>query len=79
MMHYVPVDGLYVYFRYDENQTIMCVMNTSDTEKEIDFQKYAERTADFISAKNIISEERMATVERIIIPAMKMWILELGK
>jgi len=79
MMHYVPVDGLYVYFRYDENQTIMCVMNTSDTEKEIDFQKYAERTADFISAKNVISEERMATVERITIPAMKMWILELGK
>jgi neopullulanase len=79
MMHYTPVDGLYVYFRYDENQTIMCVMNTSNTEKEIDFQKYDERTADFTSAKNVITEEGMNTSNNTTIPAMKMWVLELNK
>jgi len=29
LMQYVPKNGLYVYFRYDAAQTIMCVMNTS--------------------------------------------------
>lgn len=79
MMHYVPVDGLYVYFRYDENQTIMCVMNTSTTEKEIDLQKYDERTADFTSARNVITEEKFNASTKTTIPAMKMWILELKK
>ncbi len=79
MTHYVPVDGLYVYFRYDENQTIMCVMNTSNTEKEIDFQKYDERTTGFTAAKNVISEEVLSTLKETFIPAMKMWVLELKK
>jgi glycosidase len=79
MMHYVPVDGLYVYFRYDENQTIMCVMNTSNSEKEIDFQKYDERTAGFTSAINVITEEGLNTSNKTSIPATKMWVLELKK
>ncbi|MNG32008.1 hypothetical protein D3C84_1179180 [compost metagenome] len=54
-------------------------MNTSDAEKEIDFQKYDERTADFTSAKNVITEERLNTSNKTSIPAMKMWVLELEK
>lgn len=57
----------------------MCVMNTSDTEKEIDFQKYDERTAGFTSAKNVITEEGLNTSNKTSIPAMKMWVLELKK
>jgi glycosidase len=77
MMQYLPVDGLYVYFRYDQQQTIMCIMNTSDKEQRIDLEKYIERTAGFTRAKNITSG---ATVDKsAVIPAKKMWILELLK
>ncbi|MDE3142624.1 MAG: glycoside hydrolase family 13 protein, partial [Bacteroidota bacterium] len=55
LMQYIPYDGLYVYFRYDNNQTIMCVMNTSDKEKQIDFKKYDERTANFSKAVDVIN------------------------
>jgi|GEM_PF-1805271 len=78
-MHYVPVEGLYVYFRYDGNQTIMCVMNTSNTPKEIDFKKYDERTAGFMLARNVITEEVLSTKNNATIPPMKMWVLELKK
>jgi glycosidase len=79
MMHYIPVEGLYVYFRYDEKQTIMCIMNTSNTAKEIDFQKYDERTSSFKSAKNVVTEEVFSSLNKTTIPAMKMWVLELNK
>ncbi|KIO51781.1 alpha-amylase family glycosyl hydrolase [Flavobacterium hibernum] len=79
LMHYIPVDGLYVYFRYDDKHTIMCVMNTSDNEKEIDFQKYNERTDGFNSAENVVTNEKFASLKKTTIPAMKMWILELNK
>lgn len=79
LMHYVPVDGLYVYFRYDEKQTIMCVMNTSNDTKEVDFQKYMERTEGFNSAKNVVTDEKFSSLKKTSIPAMKMWVLELNK
>jgi glycosidase len=43
LMQYLPVNGVYVYFRYDANQTIMCVMNTTDQSATIDLSRFAER------------------------------------
>ena len=53
-MQYLPVDGLYVYFRYDDKQTIMVVLNTSDKQQTVDFSKYAERTNGFTNAVNVL-------------------------
>jgi len=79
MMHYIPVDGLYVYFRYDENQTIMCVMNTATNSNVVDFAKYVERTTGFRTAANVLSDETVNTAGKLAIPAMRMYILELRK
>ncbi|MBK9732760.1 MAG: cyclomaltodextrinase C-terminal domain-containing protein [Chitinophagaceae bacterium] len=79
LMQYVPVDGLYVYFRYDDNQTIMCVMNTSAKEKEIDFNKYAERTYGFVAAKSITDDQAFMLSENQQIAPDQMWVLALTK
>ncbi|MDP1810788.1 MAG: alpha-amylase family glycosyl hydrolase [Sediminibacterium sp.] len=79
MMHYIPVDGLYVYFRYDKKQTIMCVMNSDKKEHQINFEKYAERTTGFSKATNVISNNTFKTSGKAIIPPMQMWVLELEK
>jgi glycosidase len=76
-MHYLPVDGLYVYFRYDDNQTIMCVMNTSDKEMEIDFSRYSERTKGFSVAHDIISGNSIPTSASSKIQPMRMHVYEL--
>jgi len=39
LMQYIPQDGLYVYFRYNNSQTIMCIMNTSTKPQQINFFK----------------------------------------
>ncbi|HUM46798.1 MAG TPA: alpha-amylase family glycosyl hydrolase [Chitinophagales bacterium] len=79
LMQYVPVDGLYVYFRYDANQTIMCVMNTSAKEMEVDFTKYAERTSGFTSAKSVTDNAAFRVAEKPKIASNQMWVLELMK
>ena len=57
-MQYVPSDdGVYVYFRYDDKQTIMIVMNTSNQTKTISPLNYSERTKGFSQIKNIITGE----------------------
>lgn len=75
LMQYVPQDGLYVYFRYDGKQTIMCIMNTSDKEKKINFADYAERTKGFSKATDIISKTTYE--QQFNIPAKQMWVLQL--
>jgi len=78
MMQYIPEDGLYVYFRYDDDQTIMCIMNTSTTEKKIDLHKqYIERTNSFESAKNVITGDEMGS--SFSVSSKKMFVLQLEK
>ena len=76
-MQFVPDDGLYIYFRYDAKQTIMCVMNTSNKNKEVDFSNFTERTSGYKAGKNIVTGVTVAN--KFTIPAKRMWILELSK
>ena len=78
-MQYVPVNGLYVYFRYDEKQTIMCVMNTDSLFKQVDFKKYAERTTGFLKAVDVVSNNSYNISNGFTIPAEEMYVLELKK
>ena len=79
LMQYVPIDGLYVYFRYDDKQTVMCIMNTSDKAKEIKFADYSERTSGFSSAKNVVDKSTYNFNNTNAIPANKTWVFELMK
>ncbi len=59
MMQYAPDNGLYTYFRYDDAQKIICVMNTSEEEKNVDAAKqYPDMTKGLSSIKNIITGEK---------------------
>lgn len=55
-MQYIPENGVYVYFRYDDKQTIMVVMNTAKEEKKISLARFAERTNGFTKYKDIVSK-----------------------
>jgi len=78
-MQYVPEDGLYVYFRYDANQTVMCIVNTNVASKEIDFTKYAERTNGFAKANNIVSNTSTGFTEKPSVAGKTILVLELKK
>jgi glycosidase len=79
LMQYIPDDGLYVYFRYDNKQTVMCIMNTSDRTRDIDFTKYAERATGFPSFKNITTNSIHLTADKLTIPAKRMMVLDMMK
>ncbi len=76
-MQYLPSEGLYVYFRYDSGQTVMCVLNTSDKEKEIKLTDYAERTNGFKSGKDVISGTIISG--NFTLAPKKISIIELSK
>jgi glycosidase len=77
MMQYLPDEGLYVYFRYDTKQTIMCVMNTDTKTREVKLSTYEERTKSYAGGKDIISGNLIGS--QFSIPAMSMQVIELTK
>lgn len=54
LKQFVPENGVYVYFRYSDNQTIMVIVNTNKEAKTIDTKRYHEVLKNFTKAENII-------------------------
>ncbi|HEX4850058.1 MAG TPA: cyclomaltodextrinase C-terminal domain-containing protein, partial [Puia sp.] len=79
MMQYVPKNGLYTYARYDQKQTVLCVMNTDTTAKQVDFSKYKEVTKGFSKGRNVVSGQILFLANKQEIASTSMWVLELMK
>ncbi len=54
-MQWLPKEGVYVYFRYTNQESVMCVFNTSEVEKTIDLKNYVECTKQYSHATNVIN------------------------
>jgi len=77
MMQFIPEDGIYVYFRYNANKTIMVIMNSNKEEKLLATDRFAERILSAKAAKNIVTDEQLTSLEKIKLPATSTLILEL--
>ena len=78
MMQFSPEDGLYVYFRYDNLQTVMVVMNTGKNKKTMGVKRFEERTSGFTRMKNIHSGEVIPLAD-IVLEAKGSAVYELMK
>ncbi len=79
LMQYIPSKGVYVYFRYDQYQTILCALNSDTVNANLNFQDYSERTKGFETATDIITGTNYPASEKMILPPRSITILELKK
>lgn len=75
---FIPKDGLYVYFRYDAKQTVMVVANTGDKKVKPDWSFFAERTAGFTNARNVVSG-KIQRIDDLEIESGDSFVFELMK
>jgi glycosidase len=79
MMQFVPQDGVYVYFRYNADKTLMMLMNGEEKEVTLSTARFAERTTGFTQAVNVATDEVLTDISQIKIPAKTTLVLELKK
>lgn len=77
LMQYVPVDGIYTYFRYDNNKTVMVVVNSNTKPSTLNLSRFKERIQDKKSAINIIDKQVINLASDLNIPAKTTLVLEL--
>lgn len=76
LMQYVPENGVYVYFRYNDQKTVMVVMNSNDAETTLTINRFTERTANFKQLLNLITDEKRP-MEDLKLAAKTTYIFEL--
>jgi len=77
LMHFTPEDGIYTYFRYDEDETVMVVLNKNQEEKSLSTERFSEIMGGYSSGKEIITSETISDLSEIKIPAKAAMIIEL--
>ena len=79
MMQYLPVNGVYVYFRYDDKQTVMCVMNTNEQPATIDLSRFAERMNGFTKAYDVATGTTFNLEPKLTLGGKYLLAMELSK
>ncbi|GAB3423365.1 glycoside hydrolase family 13 protein [Niabella aquatica] len=79
LMQFAPYDGIYVYFRYDDKQTVMCAMNTNDQPAAISLDRFSERLNGFTSGRNIATDQPESLKDSLQLQPMTTLVMELKK
>ena len=79
LMQYIPSKNVYVYARYDQHQTILCMVNADTVSAAVRFRDFSERTEGFDTGTNIMTNNIYPLAENLNIPGRTMYILELKK
>lgn len=79
LTQYIPDNKVYVYFRYNDQETYMIVLNKNTHEIVLDPAIYEEHFRKFNMARDILTGIEMKKLSEIKIPAEDGMILKLGK
>ncbi|MCU0425421.1 MAG: glycoside hydrolase family 13 protein [Candidatus Kapabacteria bacterium] len=79
MMQFVPFDGIYAFFRYNADETVMVITNNNETESTVKTERFEERMKGFTKAKNVLTGEVISSLTSLTIPAKTALVLELQK
>ena len=77
LVHFIPQDNVYVYFRVHKDQTVMVVMNNSEEKRTMDRARFAEILDHFKSGKNVINNDTVDLSDDFSVGAKSTVILEL--
>lgn len=74
--NFVPQNNVFVYFRYNEKESVMVILNNNDSEQTIDVKHFAESLNGFSKGKDIISGKEFPVKDNFKIPAKSSMVIE---
>ncbi|AWM13114.1 alpha-amlyase [Flavobacterium sediminis] len=77
LMHYIPENNVYVYFRYTDDETVMVILNNNLENQTLSLSRFEERLKDFTSADEVISGSKISLEKELSISGKTAMILEL--
>ncbi len=77
-LHFIPIEGVYVYFRYIDDEAVMVLLNNNEEDaKDFDTSRFSEITSKYTKGIDIVSGEKINNLDTLTIPAKSALIIEL--
>ena len=79
LKHYIPEEGVYVYFRYTDDEAVMVVINNNDESRTFKTDRFAESISAYATGTDILHRTYFDQLRMISVPAMSARVIELKK
>lgn len=77
MKHYVPVNNVYVYFRYNQSESVMVIINNSIDSQTFKTNRFSESIQNHLGGKDIFTGKMIDLKNDIAIDGKSVLVLEL--
>lgn len=77
LTQFVPIDGIYVYFRHDATQKVMVILNNNDEPRQVDTARFHEMIGTSTNGTDVLSRQAYPLAAGFAVPARSATILEL--
>jgi len=77
MMHFVPMDDVYVFFRYKDNKKVMVVLNQNEQPATLKLDRFEEMLTGKSYGTEIITGDRLKLDEELKLNAEGPMIIEI--
>ena len=77
LTHYIPENNVYVYFRHNEKETVMVIINNASDTQKFNLERFQENIKVFNFGTDIISDKTIDLKNELSIEGKKSMILEL--
>ncbi|HET8837943.1 MAG TPA: glycoside hydrolase family 13 protein [Flavobacteriaceae bacterium] len=78
LLQYLPQDNVYVFFRYNEEESVMVIVNNNLETKTFDLDRFSEGIKDFKAGKDILSGKEFSFEENLKIEGKTSMVIELN-
>lgn len=79
LMHFIPENATYTYFRYTCDEAVMVILNKNHEAKTVKTDRFKEVIGSYSSGKEIISGKVLSDISEVVVPAKSAVIIELNK
>jgi len=77
LLHYVPREGTYVYFRYTDNKKVMVVLNKNAKDTNLDLSRFHEMLDGNAQGKEVFTNASVDLTKPLALKAMTPVIIEM--
>jgi neopullulanase len=78
LTHFIPVDNVYVYFRHNNEETIMVVLNGQNEPRSLDMSRFSELVDGYNTAHDVVGSHSFRLGDQLEVAPRQAMILELG-
>lgn len=78
LKHFAPENGVYVYFRYNKEKTVMVILNKNQQKITLSTERFKEIISEYTAGTDIITKHKYE-LNQLELPARTSLLLELSK